>query len=82
MTQELKSVTKGKGKGQSNLKKGNILGQKHILDDKPEEIKQEPRWKEEDKKITRSALASRRALKKWKERTKQLQVLKEEFVSR
>jgi hypothetical protein len=67
---------KGKGKGQSNFKKGKTSGQKHTSDNKPEEMKQESRWKEEDKKITRSTLASRRALKKWKERTKQLQVRK------
>ena len=47
----LQSVTKGKGKGkgQSNFKKGKIPGQKHMSEDKPEEIKQEPRWKEENK---------------------------------
>ena len=39
--------------------------EKHISENKPEEIKQEPRCKEEDKKIIRSALASRQALKKW-----------------
>ena len=76
MTQEPQSVAKGKGKGKgkSNFKK--VSGQKHISEDEPEEIKQEPRWKEDDKKITRSALASRQALKKWKERTKKLQVRK------
>ena len=70
--QELQSVAKGKGKGkgQSNFKKGKISRQKHISEDKPEEIKQEPRWKEENKKI------SRQALKKWKERTRQLRVRK------
>ena len=45
-------------------------------EDKPEEIKEEPRLKEEDKKTARSALASRQALKKWKKRTKQLRVRK------
>ena len=78
MTQELQSVAKGKGigKGQSNFKKGKIPGQKHMSEDEPEEIKQEPRWKEDDKKITRSPLASRQAIKKWKERTKQHRVRK------
>ena len=77
-TQELQSVAKGKGigKGQSNFKKGKIPGQKHMSEDEPEEIKQEPRWKEDDKKITRSPLASRQAIKKWKERTKQHRVRK------
>ena len=93
--QEPQSVAKGKGKcnGQSNFKKGKISRQKHTVwtvndtliqpiplesEDKREEIKQEPRWKEEDKKIT---LASRQALKKWKERTKQLRVRKSVRVS-
>ena len=51
MNQELQSVAKGKGigKGQSNFKKGKIPGQKHMSEDEPEEIKQEPRWKEENK---------------------------------
>ena len=64
MVQELlQSVTKGKGngKGQSNFKKGKVMRQKHITDNKPEEIKQEPECKEGDEKITRSALASRQA---------------------
>ena len=78
MTQELQSVAKGKGKGkgQSNFKKGKISGQQHVSEDESEEIKQEPKWKEENKKITKSALASRQALKKWKERTKQYRVRK------
>ena len=78
VAQEMQSVIKGKGKGkgQSNFKKGKVLSPKHISDDKPEGIKQKSRYKEEEKKLTRSALASRRALKKWKERTKQLQVSK------
>jgi len=56
MTKELQSVAKGKGKGKgkSNFKK--VSGQKHISEDEPEEIKQEPRWKEENKKITRNPL--------------------------
>ena len=95
MTQEMQSAVKGKGKGkgQSNFRRGKISGQKHTVwtvndtliqpiplesEDKREEIKQEPRWKEEDKKIT---LASRQALKKWKERTKQLRVRKSVRVS-
>ena len=78
LAQEMPSVIKGKGKGkgQSNFKKGKVLSPKHILDDKPEGIKQKSRYKEEEKKLTRSALASRGALKKWKERTKQRQVSK------
>jgi hypothetical protein len=78
MTQEQQSVAKGKGKGkgQSNFKKGKMSGQKDISEDKPEEIKQEHSWKEEDKKITKSDLASRQALKKWKERTRKLRVRK------
>ena len=64
MAQELlQSVTKGKGngKGQSNFKKGKVMRVKHITDNEPEEIKQEPECKEEDEKITRSALAIRQA---------------------
>ena len=75
VAQELQKVAtnkgKGKGKGQSNFKK-----EKYISDNEPEGLEQEPRWMEEDKKITRSTLASRHAYKKWKERTKQLGVRK------
>ena len=75
VAQELQKVAtnkgKGKGKGQSNFKK-----EKYISDNEPEGLEQEPRWMEEDKKITRSTLASRHAYKKWKERTKQLRVRK------
>ena len=78
VAQEVQSVIKGKGKGkgQSNFKKGKVLSPEHVSDDKPEKMKQKSRYKEEENKLTRSALASRRALKKWKERTKQLQVSK------
>ena len=78
MAQELQSVTKGKGKGKgkSNFKKGKVLRPKTLLDDKPEGIKQETISKEDAKKLTRSALTSRWALKKWKERAKQLQARK------
>jgi hypothetical protein len=79
MAQELlQSVDKGKGngKGQSNFKKRKVMRQKHITDNKPEETKQEPECKKEDKKLTRSAPASRQAFKKWRERTKQLQTRK------
>ena len=78
VAQEVQSVIKGKGKGkgQSNFKKGKVLSPEHVSDDKPEKMKQKSRYKEEENKLTRSALASRRALKKWKERTKKLQVLK------
>ena len=80
VAQELQKVAtnkgKGKGKGQSNFKKEKFSRPKYILDNKPEGLKQEPRWMEEDKEITRSTLASRHAYKKWKERTKQLRVRK------
>ena len=80
VAQEMQSVIKGKGKGkgkgQSNFKEAKVLSPKHMSDDKPEGIKEKSRYKEEENKLTRSALASRRALKKWKERTKKLQVLK------
>ena len=80
VAQELQKVTKnkekGKGKGQSNFKKEKFSRPKYISDNKPEGLKQEPSWKEEDKEITRSTLASRQAFKKWKERTKQLRVRK------
>ena len=78
VAQEVQSVIKGKGKGkgQSNFKKGKVLSPEHVSDDKPEKMKQKSRYKEEENKLTRSTLASRRALKKWKERTKQLQVSK------
>ena len=78
VAQEVQSIIKGKGKGkgQSNFKKGKVLSPEHVSDDKPEKMKQKSRYKEEENKLTRSALASRRALKKWKERTKQLQVSK------
>ena len=56
--------------------KGKISWQKHVSEEEPEEIKQETRWKEDDKEITRSALASRQVLKKWKERSKKLRVRK------
>ena len=60
MAQELlQSVTKGKG--QSNFKKGKVMSQKHITDNKPEETKQETGCREEDEKIARSALVSRQA---------------------
>ena len=61
---------------QSNFKKGKVMRQKHVTDNDPEETKQEPECKEEKEKITKSALASRQALKKWKERTKQYRVRK------
>ena len=80
VAQEMQSIIKGKGKGkgkgQSNFKEAKVLSPKHKSDDKPEGIKEKSRYKEEENKLTRSALASRRALKKWKERTKKLQVLK------
>ena len=78
VAQEVQSVIKGKGKGkgQSNFKKGKVLSPEHVSDDKPEKMKQKSRYKEEENKLTRSALASRKALKKWKKRTKQLKVLK------
>ena len=80
VAQELQKVTtnkgKGKGKGQSNFKKEKFSRPKYISDNKPEGLKQEPSWKEEDKEITRSTLASRHAYKKWKERTKQRRVRK------
>jgi hypothetical protein len=80
VAQELHKVAtnkgKGKGKGQSNFKKEKFSRPKYISDNKPEGLKQEPRWIEEDKKITRSTIASRHAFKKWKERTKQLRVRK------
>ena len=70
VAQELQKVTtnkgKGKGKGQSNFQKEIFSRPKYISDNKPEGLKQEPRWKEEDKKITRSAVASKRALEKWR----------------
>ena len=62
--------------GQSNCKKGKVMREKHVTDNKPEEIRYEPECKEENKKITRSGLASRQASKKWRERTKQLQTRK------
>ena len=52
------------------------MRQTHIADNKPEEIKQEPKCEEEDEKITRSTLASRQALQKWRNTTKQLQARK------
>ena len=52
------------------------MREKHITDNEPEEIRYEPECKEENKKITRSYLASRQASKKWRERTKQLQTRK------
>ena len=41
------------------------MRQKHMTDSEPKEIKQDLKCKEEDEKITRSALASRQALKRW-----------------
>ena len=75
-TKQLQAGKIVEAKGQSNFKKGKVMRQKYISDDKPVEIKQEPECKEEEEKITRSALASRQALKKWRERTKQLQTRK------
>ena len=60
-TKQLQARKIVEAKGQSNFKKGKVMRQKHITDHKPEEIKQEPECKEEDEKITRSALASRQA---------------------
>ena len=48
------------------------MREKHITDNKPEEIKQEAECKEEEEKITRGALASMQALKRWREIRKQL----------
>ena len=75
-TKQLQARKIVEAKGQSNFKKGKVMRQKYISDDKPVEIKQEPECKEEKEKIIRSALASRQALKKWRERTKQLQTRK------
>ena len=43
------------------------MRQKHMTDSEPKEIKQDLKCKEEDEKITRSALASRQALRRWGE---------------
>ena len=75
-TKQLQAGKIVEAKGQSNFKKGKVMRQKYTLDDKPVKINQEPECKEEEEKIPRSALASRQALKKWRERTKQLQTRK------
>ena len=59
-------------RGQSNFKKEKVMRQKHMTDSEPKEIKQDLKCKEEDEKITRSALASRQALRRWGEIRKQL----------
>ena len=48
------------------------MRRKHVTDNKSEEIKKQPKYEEEDEKITRSVLASRQALKRWREIRKQL----------
>ena len=73
-TKQAKKIVEARG--QSNFKKGKVMRQKHITDKPPEEIKQELECKEEEEKITKSTLASRQALKKWMENTKQLHARK------
>ena len=57
-TKQLHARKVEEAKGQSNFKKEEVMRQKHLTDNEPEEIKQEPECKEEEEKITRSALAS------------------------
>ena len=71
-TKQLHARKIEEAKGQSNFKKEKVMRQKHLTDNEPEEIKQEPECKEEEEKITRSALASMQALKRWREIRKQL----------